>query len=117
MTPADMTPAESKALELVIRRLRRTYPDVPADAITEDVYTTYHGYRGARVMTYLPLLVERDVRDRLGTESPHRGPARDSSESATTSSSANPDSRAATSTPASGIESWSVVTPTKSSSP
>jgi hypothetical protein len=60
-----MEPAEQKALDLVVLRLQRKYPHVPAEWIRDDLVRTYHQFDSSRVRTYLPILAEREVTEHL----------------------------------------------------
>jgi hypothetical protein len=60
-----MEPAEQKALDLVVLRLHRKYPDVPTEWIRDDLARTYDQFEGSRVRTYLPILAEREVTEHL----------------------------------------------------
>lgn len=57
---------EAKELELLLERLRRRYPTIPADVIRREVDRLYQEYDGARVRTYLTILVEREAGQALG---------------------------------------------------
>lgn len=57
---------EAKELELLLERLRRRYPTIPADVIRREVDRPYQEYDGARVRTYLTILVEREAGQALG---------------------------------------------------
>ena len=60
-----MEPSERKALDLVIHRLQRKFPDLSSGSIREQVDRAYHDYDRSRVRTYLPVLVEREVAERF----------------------------------------------------
>lgn len=60
-----MEPAEQKALDLVVLRLRRKFPDVPEEWIRADIARAYAAFESSRVRTYLPILAEREVAEHL----------------------------------------------------
>jgi hypothetical protein len=72
-----MEMSEERELGLLVDRLRRRYPGLPEDLIRREVDRLLHQYDGARVRTFLPILIERDVRamlddQRVSSESPSR---------------------------------------------
>jgi hypothetical protein len=60
-----MEPSEQKALDHVTLRLQRKFPQTSPEAIRREVEVAYREVRHSRVRTYLPILVERQVSDRL----------------------------------------------------
>lgn len=60
-----MEPIEAKALELVVTRLRRRFPDVPPETIEHEVEELHHQYDNCRVRGYVAILVEREAREHL----------------------------------------------------
>ena len=62
---ASMEPSEQKALDLVVLRLQRKFPDLPSGSIRDEVDRAYRDYDRSRVRTYLPILVEREVAERF----------------------------------------------------
>lgn len=57
-----MEVGEERELVLLVDRLRRRYPHVPADVVDREVHRLHHQYDGARVRTFLPILIEREAR-------------------------------------------------------
>ena len=62
---ASRARAERAALEHVVERLSRRFANLDADVIRETVRREFEGYSGARVRDFIPILVERAVRDDL----------------------------------------------------
>ncbi|HEX3335551.1 MAG TPA: hypothetical protein VHS54_03770 [Jatrophihabitans sp.] len=58
--------AESAALDRVVEQLASGLPAVPADDITDAVNVEYERFDGSTIRDFIPILVERRVRDRLG---------------------------------------------------
>jgi hypothetical protein len=61
MTTAAVT---TPALEALVQRMCAEY-DVPPDRIRDEVTSIYAEFADARVQTFVPVLVERRLRDRL----------------------------------------------------
>ena len=55
--------AEEAALQQLIDRLIAQFPEVPIETITRAVHGEYGGYDGSAVRDFVPILVERTVRD------------------------------------------------------
>ena len=60
-----MDQKETKALELVVTRLRRRFPDVAPETIEREVEELHHQYDHCRVRGYVAILVEREAREHL----------------------------------------------------
>ena len=56
---------EAKALTRVAQRLGERFPDVTHEAIVELVGEQHRAFEGRRIRDFVPLLVERETRDRL----------------------------------------------------
>ena len=65
-----MDPSEQKALDHVTLRLQRRFPQTPPEVIRREVAAAYRDVHQSRVRSYLPILVERQVRERLTHEHP-----------------------------------------------
>jgi hypothetical protein len=57
---------EARELELLVDRLRRKYPTIPAEMIRSEVARLHEEYDGAKVRDFLSILVEREARQTLG---------------------------------------------------
>ena len=64
-----MTDEERKALALVADRLGSKFPEQPRAGIATLIDRVHHQYDGRPVRTFVPVLVEREVTDRLGAAS------------------------------------------------
>ena len=64
MTPDD----EVRAVNEVTRRLAVRYPHVTVDVISAEVAAAHDRFAGCRIRDYIPLFVERSVRDRFAAE-------------------------------------------------
>lgn len=62
---------EPQAIEDVQHRLVERFPQLPADAVRHTVQDVYRRFDG-RVRDYVPVLVEREARDRLDSLVPRR---------------------------------------------
>jgi len=60
-----MDVTEERELDLLVDRVRRRYPNLPADLIRQEVDRIHQQYDGARVRTFLPILIERELRAML----------------------------------------------------
>ena len=60
-----MDVTEEKELRLLVDRLGRRYPNLPADVIRHEVDRLHQQYDGARVRTFLAILIEREARAML----------------------------------------------------
>lgn len=56
---------EQTVIEQLVERLARSYPGVPADAISEAVRASHARFDGRPVRDYIPLFVERECRRKL----------------------------------------------------
>ena len=56
-----MEPAEAKALDLVVHRLHRRFPDRPIEDIRGEVSRAHRAYDASRIRGFVPILVEREV--------------------------------------------------------
>ena len=57
--------AERAAMERLLDRLTQAFPDIPRDAITRAVELRYRGFDGRPVRDFVPVLVERSVKQQL----------------------------------------------------
>ena len=64
MTPED----EARAIDDVTRRLATNYPHLDVRAIAAEVETAHGQFAGSRIRDFIPLFVERAVRDRLAAQ-------------------------------------------------
>ena len=64
MTPED----EARAIDDVTRRLATNYPHLDVRAIAAEVKTAHGQFAGSRIRDFIPLFVERAVRDRLAAQ-------------------------------------------------
>lgn len=58
-------PAEPIDVEEMARTLHRRYPDVPLDVLRREVSDAARAFRDAKVLNYIPVLIERRVRHDL----------------------------------------------------
>lgn len=58
--------AEQAAMSRVVERLASQFPEVPREDIARAVRGRYEGYEPSPVRDFLPILVERSVREDLG---------------------------------------------------
>ena len=65
MTAVESESTEAKACAMVVRRLVERFPEVDREAIVEAVSELHREYDGSRVRDFVPILVERGVRDSL----------------------------------------------------
>ena len=64
-----MTPEEEvRAIDDVTHRLAINYPDLDVRAIAAEVRTVHGQFAGSRIRDFIPLFVERAVRDRLAAQ-------------------------------------------------
>ena len=64
MTPEE----EARAINDVTRRLAIRYPHLDVRTIASEVTNAHAQFAGSRIRDFIPLFVERTVRDRLATE-------------------------------------------------
>jgi hypothetical protein len=57
--------AEAAAVALLISRLHDKFPQIPISTVQQIVAEVYASYSGCRVREFIPLLVERESRERL----------------------------------------------------
>ena len=60
-----MDQKEANALELVVTRLQRRFPDVQPETIEHEVEELRHQYDHCRIRTYVAILVEHEARRHL----------------------------------------------------
>jgi hypothetical protein len=58
-------PDEGHALDRVAERLAARYPQTPPDTIRSLVFQTHQQFEGRPIRDYVPVLVERAVREHL----------------------------------------------------
>jgi len=59
------TEDEARAIQDICTRLRTRFPATPPDTVQQTVGTAYDSLRTARIRDFVPVLVEREARDRL----------------------------------------------------
>jgi len=59
--------AEQSAIDGLVERLVAQFPELPRKAIVDRVEGAVGGYAEARVRDFVPVLVERSVREDLGS--------------------------------------------------
>jgi hypothetical protein len=65
--------AEDVAMRRLMERLTQVFPEVPEAEISRAVQGRYHDFDNSPVRDFVPVLVERSVRDHLVAVSPrHR---------------------------------------------
>jgi hypothetical protein len=65
--------AERAAIDRVIERLAAQFPDLPPEQIARSVHGTYEDHAQSTIRDFVPILVERSVRERLpGPSARHR---------------------------------------------
>ena len=64
MTPEE----EARAIDDVTRRLATNYPHLDVRAIAAEVRTAHGQFVGSRIRDFVPLFVERAVRDSLAAQ-------------------------------------------------
>ena len=65
---------EVHALQMVSERLRGKFPDARPEGIAQLVNEAHHQFDGSPVRAFIPVLVEREVADRLRLPSPRTAP-------------------------------------------
>ena len=68
--------AEQAAIEGLIARLSAQFPELPAETVARAVRGEYDGYEGSAVRDFVPVLVERSVRQQLKQPDPAEEPMR-----------------------------------------
>lgn len=58
--------AESEAIALVVERLQVRFPQTPPDIIDRAVFEAHREFDDQPIRDFVPILVERQVRDQLG---------------------------------------------------
>ena len=71
---------EAEALAVVAGRMRDRFPDVPPETVDAVVARYYREYDGCPIREFVPLLVERQVRDHLSGSIPAQRTSPDDSE-------------------------------------
>jgi len=59
------TTSEPVDLDAIAASIAQRHPDVPVETIEAEVSEAAHGFSGATVLDFLPVLIERAVRQRL----------------------------------------------------
>ena len=67
-------PDETHALQLVSERLRGRFPEEGPEGIARLVTEVHHEFDGSPVRAFIPVLVEREVAERLRLPSPRTSP-------------------------------------------
>jgi hypothetical protein len=62
----EVDSSEWTAIEQVVDRLKQSYPDLPAETVTEVVHQHHAKFDGRPVRDFVPLFVERGSRSALG---------------------------------------------------
>ena len=60
-----MNEGEDRAVEDVAERLQKRFPMQSPDVVKSTVAEFHRQYDGSRIREYIPVLVEREARDRL----------------------------------------------------
>lgn len=60
-------PEEERAIGEVVERLAQQFPQAPAEAVSSLVDEAHHEFDQSPIRAFVPVLVERQVRARLGT--------------------------------------------------
>jgi len=63
MTPEE----EERAVDAVAERLSKRFPQVSPQTITDEVKQAHTAFAASRIRDFVPLFVERNVRERLQT--------------------------------------------------
>jgi anti-anti-sigma factor len=74
-----MSEDEDRAVAEVADRLQKRFPLHSPDVVRETVAEFHHQYDGSRIRDYIPVLVEREARDRLAPARPSTADAAASS--------------------------------------
>ena len=61
MDPSD----EQRSLDELVERLHQRFPHVALTRVQDVVATAHHQFDGARVRTFVPVLVEHDATEQL----------------------------------------------------
>ena len=70
------TRAEQAAIDGLIARLSAQFPELPGETVARAVRGEYDGYQGSTVRDFVPVLVERSVREQLKQPDAAAGPTR-----------------------------------------
>jgi hypothetical protein len=62
--------SERTAIQVVVDRLKTSYPGVPPETVTTEVHHNHAKFEGRPVRDFVPLFVERDSRRELGNPGP-----------------------------------------------
>ena len=65
MGNASNTPSEPIAVEDLVATLHGKYPAVEVQLLREEILQAFESYRAAPVQSFLPILIERQVRPDL----------------------------------------------------
>ena len=68
--------AERAAIEGLIARLSAQFPELPAETVARAVRGEYDGFEASTVRDFVPVLVERSVRQQLTRSDPAAEPTR-----------------------------------------
>lgn len=71
-TVPEVTNPEVHAIAHVARRLRARFPDIQAEAIDRMVFDAAREFDGRPIRDYVPILVERNVIERVRGSAPPR---------------------------------------------
>lgn len=69
------TRAEQAAIDGLIARLSAQFPELPGETVARAVRGEYEGFAGSTVRDFVPVLVERSVRDQLRQPDPVSAPS------------------------------------------
>jgi hypothetical protein len=67
LTPED----ESRALEQLVERLTARFSEIPGDTVRAIVTATHEQFTGRPIRDFVPVLVEREAKERLTSDTQH----------------------------------------------
>jgi hypothetical protein len=59
------TEDEERAVERVVDRLSARFTHLPKQRVSQEVQTAYHQFDSARIREFVPIMVEKQAKDRL----------------------------------------------------
>lgn len=75
-SPSGREDRETVALDEIAVRMRSKFPDVPTETVAGVIRRHYDEFAGSTIRDFIPVLVERAVRDDLDGRSGYRAMAR-----------------------------------------